>query len=121
MVDAAERLEVLLKQETSHYLTFDYLSRMRSDPTAGKRDAAASGSKKRKSLFDEEANNSKASPTASNGTGVNAGCDESAASQISKQWREKICEWAYQGKEMTREPAHARILMHLTRHGSFIL
>jgi hypothetical protein len=130
MVDETEqRVEVLLKQEASHYLTCDYLSstttRTHHSDTllAGNGEASVPNSKKRKSpSYFEDKNRQEVAPPLRVVVGIVPPSEHggSAESQIKKQWREKICEWAYQGKEMTREPAHARILMHLTRHGSFI-
>lgn len=103
MVDASERLQVLLKQEATIYVTSDYLSRMQStkpmdadDTVPSDEDSESSpGSpnKKRKSLscLEETITNNPSPPGQTS-------ADGSANSQINKHWREKICEWAYQGK-----------------------
>lgn len=104
MVDAAERLQVLLKQEATIYRTSDYLTRIITEgqmdarlPVSASSDDSASSpespSKKRKSLDSStETNAHPVDPPFQGNT------DPSASSCINKHWREKICEWAYQGK-----------------------
>lgn len=92
MVDALERVTVLLTQEHDFYQTSDYLTRMQAmarsgtTPSGELLDGSAPPSpKKRKS---EDGSSSDVS---------SAECSESSsASVINKHWREKICEWAYQ-------------------------
>ena len=96
MVDASERLQVLLSQEASIYKTTDYLSRMQLQ---AKMEAGGSTvdspSKKRKSIDGETVH--KSSPSvASDGDGT-------SSTTINKHWREKICEWAYQGMSFKQE------------------
>jgi hypothetical protein len=117
MVDAAERLQVLLTQEATFYATSDYLARMQEardvplliTPKNGSDDAEEDlqpGSKKRKSLGsteNESGHSSDSSTTPGPGkrthTEPSPGpSSEGSSSQINKHWREKICEWAYQGK-----------------------
>ena len=95
MIDAAERLEVLLKQEEDHYLTSDYLSKIHLKDVDDERDepVSPSSNKKRKALSGT-VDNLNETPLSNP-----AHPEESATSQINKQWREKICEWAYQGKQ----------------------
>jgi septum formation topological specificity factor MinE len=87
MVDASERLQVLLSQEASIYRTSDYLARMQLQAKMDDTSANDSPSKKRKSI-DEDVQSSH-----SNGNGT-------SSTTINKHWREKICEWAYQGKSL---------------------
>jgi len=101
MVDASERLQVLLTQEATFYKTSDYLSRMQSGKPIGPDSIHASGedsasspgspNKKRKSLssISEETVKDPSPPG-------NSSVDGSSNSHINKHWREKICEWAYQ-------------------------
>jgi hypothetical protein len=103
MVDASERLQVLLTQEDRIYRTKDYISRMQqcvdlmdADAPVSSDDGSSpeSPSKKRKSpvsIPDNSPNRESLQP------GANS-TDGSSNSQINKHWREKICEWAYQGK-----------------------
>ena len=97
MVDAAERLEVLLQQEASHYLTEDYLSKIRIKEVVDEGDVSPSSNKKRKSLSGAVDNNIDETPLGATVPNQGGG-EESLSSQINKQWREKICEWAYQGR-----------------------
>jgi len=124
MVDAGERLQVLLRQETRNYPTCDYLSRMQGIAKAQETvlEAASSADqfssdpstpKKRKSWGDltsirsvdqtdsqhtEQCRRtaSTASAPASSAGGASVGSSSTSTSQINKHWREKICEWAYQ-------------------------
>ena len=96
MVDAAERLEVLLRQEHNHYLTCDYLSRMHANRVSGDCELSPSSTKKRNAWPSSGEGKDECSP-GTRGSEFNGGCDESATTHMSKQWREKICEWAYQG------------------------
>ena len=119
MVDASERLQVLLTQESTFYKTSDYLTRMQSDRLLeAKRDNATTrcsnaeasnptSTKKRKSLLSaceddhssDACTGSPGSPKRHNsGSSATSGSDGSSPSLINKHWREKICEWAYQGK-----------------------
>jgi hypothetical protein len=94
MVDATERLTVLLTQEKEFYGSSDYLARMqvmvqnslRPSGEALDIDGSAPSPKKRKSEDGSHADAVSSSST-----------DGSSASVINKHWREKICEWAYQG------------------------
>jgi hypothetical protein len=107
MVDASERLHILLSQEKIIYQTSDYLTRMHSQAqyhhatsamdTSNKCSPSSSPStspKKRKS-YDDDVN---VVDQPSRATHNSAGDDEGSSTQINKHWREKICEWAYQGK-----------------------
>ena len=97
MVDAIERLTVLLTQEDASYKTLDYLSRLRQ---VAKDDLAEEGE-----LMDD-GRSSPPSPKKRKGddgeytelTAEGERCRGSSPSVINKHWREKICEWAYQGK-----------------------
>ena len=109
MVDAVtctERLQVLLAQDATHYRTTDYLSRMQADRDAADQrdqDASLPGSKRRKSTANTNDLPSSSNPdnngesSSSNGSSCNSSASASS-SHINKHWREKICEWAYQGK-----------------------
>jgi hypothetical protein len=117
MVDASERLQVLLTQEATFYQTSDYLTRMQSEPeqsseptpmfsSSSSDTEATSPNKKRKSLLcanedmdslDRSPESPKA-PKRINSGAVSTTSSEGSSSQINKHWREKICEWAYQGK-----------------------
>ena len=148
MVDAGERLQVLLMQETTHYQTSDYLTRMQTELEIGSFDRAAadvaaalaekqqqqqqqqqqqkippSSPNKRKSWDDltsveeslpkctshkDQCRRTAATTCASSVASASAGAVEGGSipgdgssagstSQINKHWREKICEWAYQG------------------------
>ena len=109
MVDAVtctERLQVLLAQDATHYRTTDYLSRMQADRDAADQrdqDASLPGSKRRKSTTNTNDLPSSSNPdnngesSSSNGSSCNSSASASS-SHINKHWREKICEWAYQGK-----------------------
>lgn len=107
MVDASERLQVLLDQEATKYVTKDYISRMQQCVISMDADAPVpsddtddfspeSPSKKRKSPLsspddystNRESTQGQAAPGESSADGSSA--------QINKHWREKICEWAYQ-------------------------
>jgi hypothetical protein len=100
MVDACERLLVLLTQEERIYKTSDYLTRLQvleldeSTPTS-----SPSSPKKRKSLENHgmDEGDQEDSPERRCQTGASGSSEGSSASQINKHWREKICEWAYQG------------------------
>jgi hypothetical protein len=151
MVDAGERLQVLLMQEATIYQTSDYLTRMQKDLEIGSFDQVAadvaaalaekqqqkqqqrqqiqsspSSPKKRKSWDDltsveeslpgcashkEQCRRTAATTCASSAASTSAGAVEGGSvpgdgssagstSQINKHWREKICEWAYQGTLM---------------------
>src|SRR6056300_765322 len=97
MVDAIERLSVLLTQEDASYKTLDYLSRLRQ---VAKDDLAEDGE------LMEDGRSSPPSPKKRKGddgeytelTADGEQCRGSSPSLINKHWREKICEWAYQGK-----------------------
>lgn len=97
MVDASERLQVLLSQEEVIYKTSDYLARMQSQQTSDATTSSSSSSnspKKRKSCEDDQ---QRSSAAAHAGAGDDGDEDGTSSSQINKHWREKICEWAYQG------------------------
>jgi hypothetical protein len=120
MVDAGERLQVLLRQEAMNYQTCDYLSRMqglaKAEETVIEAATTAdhqcssdpSSPKKRKSWEDltsvnqsESQHTEQCRRTASTTCAISAGAasvgsSSSSTSQINKHWREKICEWAYQ-------------------------
>jgi hypothetical protein len=116
MVDAAERLQVLLTQEATFYATSDYLGRMQAAPVApllvtpknvsNAQEELQPGSKKRKSLGSTEHESGHSSDSSTMpGPGKRTHTEtsqvqssEGSSSQINKHWREKICEWAYQGK-----------------------
>ena len=88
MVDATERLKVLLTQETDFYKTSDYLPRMQSLAKRNERpfdDAIPPSPKKRKAEGCKE----EEEPTRA---------EMAVSTTINKHWREKICEWAYQGE-----------------------
>jgi hypothetical protein len=97
MVDAVERLSVLLTQEDVSYRTLDYLGRLRhlandelalaGEPMDS--DGASPPSPKKRKGDDGEY-------TEVTSQGVR--CRGPSASVINKHWREKICEWAYQGE-----------------------
>jgi len=104
MVDATERLQVLLLQEATIYRTSDYLTRILKDAAIEASLGASSvsddcgscpesPSKKRKSQ-----DSSAQSDVAQTNPHYNTKSDESSYSGINTHWREKICEWAYQGK-----------------------
>jgi len=115
MVNAGERLQVLLTQEATHYQTCDYLSRMRGlakaqvvvIETAAAADQCSSepsSPKKRKSWEDlnsvdqsksQQTEHCRQEATTSAGAG-SVVSSSSSTSLINKHWREKICEWAYQ-------------------------
>lgn len=121
MVDAGERLAVLLKQESTNYRTCDYLSRMQgllkaqetvieaasevgqecsSDPSSSPKKRKSWGDLTSAETYDSEHTEScrrTASTTCASSAGASVGSSSSGASQINKHWREKICEWAYQG------------------------
>lgn len=120
MVDAGERLQVLLTQEATNYKTCDYLSRMQGLAKAQETVIAAaaggdnmsssepSSPKKRKSWDDltsadqfdshhtEQCRRTASTTCASSAGAASVGSSSSTTSQINKHWREKICEWAYQ-------------------------
>jgi hypothetical protein len=109
MVDANERLQVLLTQEETIYRTSDYLTRMQHDFSAMDADATVpsddnnelspgSPNKKRKSLTNSGDTSTGSSSPLQNGEAGHKSGDSNSNSQINKHWREKICEWAYQGK-----------------------
>lgn len=161
MVDATERLQVLLAQEASTYRTTDYLTRIHEqqqlngeslvsktmhadmeweeqgagpDSSSDHASSTSSSPKKRKSSWDDDevdvgaeergpssdlcgrqgqtdvgssssfcstAPSRSAAAGRANGNGGNhssASTTSSNSSLINKHWREKICEWAYQGK-----------------------
>jgi hypothetical protein len=122
MVDALERLQVLLTQETTHYFTSDYLNRRpeqtsSSNPTESSISTSntSSNPKKRKSLLTNHGEHSIStfSPCESSASSPNrhsaglaskAGSSQEVSSSSSagmnKQWREKICEWSYEGKRL---------------------
>jgi hypothetical protein len=123
MVDASERLQVLLTQEATFYKTSDYLStRMQSAPeqqsskptpmvsgSSSSSDAEATPPNKKRTfllstttadmnyLVDD---NSSESPKALNSgaASTTSSSEGGSLSLINKHWREKICSWAYQGK-----------------------
>lgn len=69
MVDTNDQLHALWRQEASTYKTHEYLLRLQQQQQASSSSVAGSG-------------------------------DGSASSQgfINQRWRDKICEWAYQGE-----------------------
>jgi hypothetical protein len=121
MVDASERLQVLLQQEST-YRTSDYLTRMQLQAATEEEELMdnpeenlqpqhqqPSGSKKRSTCSSSLPESPKppkrlnsgsegCSGAAKNGSGASA---SASSNQINKHWREKICEWAYQGKFMS--------------------
>ncbi|KAG7355418.1 cyclin-like protein [Nitzschia inconspicua] len=106
MVDASERLQILLTQEEVIYKTSDYLARMNLESvhrcSASFSSSSSTSPKKRKSCEDdvyedeqESSSSSCVSPRCRDNDQV--GDEEGTTStQINKHWREKICEWAYQ-------------------------
>ena len=122
MVDNAactERLQVLLSQEANHYRTTDYLTRMQVDrenvgssPSSNGEPVGADGnnealpdSKRRKSAAVANGDSPSSHAPSRNGdsstsslAGQSIDGSAASASHINKHWREKICEWAYQGK-----------------------
>lgn len=129
MVDASERLQVLLRQEST-YQASDYLTRMRLQAEGEDvmdfpeeedlhEETSSSGSKKRStcsSSLPESPKPPKRLNSGSTGAGRTTGNDSSASAsassnQINKHWREKICEWAYQGKPNKASSSH--ICLHL--------
>ena len=110
MVDASERLMVLLDQEATSYRTSDYIPRLQqcvdssdADPRepsdVADESAPETPSKKRKSpLCSAEDSNHRKSFQSGQAAPGGSSADISSNSQINKHWREKICEWAYQGK-----------------------
>jgi hypothetical protein len=112
MVDASERLQVLLTQEERIYKTSDYLTRLQSPNYDDCRSmftptSSPSSPKKRKSLDggimdgeDQEESTERQCHSAAAAATDCEGSEGSATSQINKHWREKICEWAYQGRNI---------------------
>jgi hypothetical protein len=109
MVDASERLQVLLTQEANNYRTSDYLTRMQLgsrlmdadiDAPSDDESSPPSPSKKRKSLSSLEhvAQPASVQEAAVRSEEKTCGSDATSSTQINKHWREKICEWAYQGE-----------------------
>ena len=108
MVDASERLQVLLSQEEVIYKTSDYLARMQSqalqhdsrvmDTTiSGSSSSSSSTSPKKRKSCDDDVCVGEQQPIARK-DGSADDDDGTSSTQINKHWREKICEWAYQGK-----------------------
>jgi hypothetical protein len=110
MVDASERLQVLLTQEENIYKTSDYMTRMQMGSQLMKADRGAlstngdesspPSAKKRKSWasLEEAAQQSSCHGTQTIDGESTCDSDGYSTSHINKHWREKICEWAYQGK-----------------------
>lgn len=104
MVDPRERLQVLLKQESTIYGTTDYLAKMQaesrslgsmsSDPSG--KSSPGTPNKKRKSLATIQDAECDIPPPGQAHSEMKNEAAVSANSQINKYWREKICEWAYQ-------------------------
>jgi hypothetical protein len=106
MEDASESLHVLLSQEKLVYETSDYLAKIHCQEQihgTSVMDTSSSSSsshspKKRKS-YDDDVN-----VVDQPGSVVNNDSREddegTSSTQINKHWREKICEWAYQGEYM---------------------
>ena len=146
MVDAGERLQVLLRQEATNYQTCDYLSRMQglvkaqenfleavseaghesssSDPSSPKKrkswEDLTSVSQSDASQHTEQCRRTASTTCASSAGGASVG-SSSTTSQINKHWREKICEWAYQGtssesKERNRNLDPLNICHSLCKH-----
>jgi hypothetical protein len=105
MVDASERLEVLLTQEEWIYKTTEYITRLQElEPNLANPKSSPSSPKKRKSLDDDgvegedqEVSSHSECRTRTSVTNSSGASEGSSNSQINKHWREKICEWAYQG------------------------
>ena len=97
MVDVSERLDVLLTQEECIYKTSDYLARKtRARETEELKEKDAK-------LFEEEAFSTPTSKKRKCLSGKVLDCsfdddDPSSSDQLSMLWREKICQWAYEGK-----------------------
>jgi hypothetical protein len=117
MVDdyLSDRFQVLLAQECTTYMTSDYLAEKRfeeenvvavlsNDHNHGS--SSVRGTKKRRLLpctSPQQTNNTfRSLEGVSNSTNVYAIAgttdDEEYESRRRKFWREKMCEWAYQGK-----------------------
>ena len=96
MVDVSERLDVLLTQEECIYKTSDYLARLtRARETEELKEKDAK-------LFEEEAFSTPIPKKRKCLSGKVLDCsfddDSSSSDQLSMLWREKICQWAYEGK-----------------------
>ena len=99
MVDVTDRLNVLLKLEVNRYRTYDYLPRHVHHPFVSSEGYGCDSRKKHNSSSTHHHNSSsaiaaKALPEVT--TGYGASYD--ASNMMNERWREKICEWAYQGK-----------------------
>eukprot|EP00934_Nitzschia_sp_Nitz4_P008900 Nitzschia sp. Nitz4//scaffold48_size128905//50884//51941//NITZ4_003594-RA/size128905-processed-gene-0.80-mRNA-1//1//CDS//3329552964//8890//frame0 len=90
MVDVVGQFQVLLRQEATFYKTTDYLSRLQESGSADG-SVAVEGSSK---LGGEGMSSN--SPKVCAGSEKQMGPSGSSSPQMSKHWREKICEWAYQ-------------------------
>ena len=96
MVDATERLTVLLTEENDFYLTSDYLSRMQMQARA-KRAASTTDSKDGDEPVPPPSPKKRKSEEGTQPIGAaSTTSDGSSASIINMHWREKICEWQYQ-------------------------
>jgi hypothetical protein len=116
MDDASERLQVLLSQECTTYKTSDYLTNIHETeevgsaavPTSDSHSHVSSqcGTKKRKMLPNGDGNcihrgtASSSLETMGNDEQVHSSHDEKEHEELRrrKHWREKMCEWAYQGR-----------------------
>ena len=83
MVDLIERIDTLLQQEVAGYRTVDYLS-----------------PEFQNKLLDRfSATSDPVRVPAKSSLSTVSSTSSSSSSGISEQWREKICEWSYQGKK----------------------
>jgi hypothetical protein len=108
MLDASERLQVLLSQEEVVYKTSDYLAKMNTqaqqqlngacDTTRSISPSSSTSPKKRKSCDDGDVCADEQSPPSTRSSPGDDDDEGTSSTQINKHWREKICEWAYQGK-----------------------
>jgi hypothetical protein len=123
MVDAMENLQALLGQEQSRYRVMDYMKRMQSEASTPsfaqgskplssgeQRDSASTSCSTRKRKDGPDADCTQVEPSTKRlrSNESTSEREEEASSpaspsrpQISRQWREKICEWAFKGKPTT--------------------
>lgn len=98
---------MLLTQEATIYRTSDYLARVHGNATFDAPPPEADGnapdtpSKRRKASSNMTEDSGRDSSSLKQTFGEeSSAADYSTASLINKHWREKICEWAYQGKSI---------------------
>jgi hypothetical protein len=112
--DSSDRLQVLLAQECTSYMTRDYLitretvEAIDDDSSYEPSTSSRPGTKKRKFLpvtpqISGRECNSQMKNTSKkykgDTLGVQASDDQVHELRRMKHWREKMCEWAYQGKQ----------------------